>query len=154
MISSLPTTFLSEVSAGDHAISQNTLAYLQERTKSRLYDYVLKKFLEEEKNGLTRAALARRINRSPEVVTRLLGAPGNWTIETLSDLLAGISSEELAPASVSLIDRPRRNYPGAHYKEPRRESFAETHTTVQMLSPVTASTSAAAMLNLSVSTKP
>lgn len=112
MTTSLQTTFLSEIARGDHPISENTLAYLQERAKSRLYDYVLKKFLEEEKCGLTRAQLARRIGKSPEVITRMLGAPGNWTIETLADLLVGISSEEILPASESLIDRPKKNYAG------------------------------------------
>lgn len=107
MTSSQPTTFLSEVAAGDHAISQNTLAYLQERAKGRLYDYVLRKFIEQEGKGLTRAQLARRIGKSPEIVTCLLGAPGNWTIETVSDLLAGIASEEIKPDSECLISRPK-----------------------------------------------
>lgn len=120
MTSSLPTTFLSEIAEGDHVISENTLAYLQERAKMRLYDYIVRKFLEREEDGLTRAQLARRIGKSPEIVTRLLGAPGNWTIETVADLLVGIASEELKPDSESLIDRPKRNYAGAFYTPPQQ----------------------------------
>src|SRR5947209_2537173 len=41
----------------------------------------------------------------PEVITRLLGAPGNWTLETISDLLLGIAGEELEPTSSSLLNR-------------------------------------------------
>jgi hypothetical protein len=136
--SSQPTSFLSEVAAGDHAISQNTLAYLQARAKSRLYDYILRKFAEQEEHGLTRAQLARRIGKSPEVVTRLLGAPGNWTIDTVSDLLVGISSEELKPDSERLLDRPRRNYPGKKYTLPEPEARAETGSATRVATPAAA----------------
>ena len=104
------TSMLSEIASGA-PVPQEKLAYFQERTRNRIYTYVLKKFLEEERSGrLTRAELARRIGRKPEVITRLLGAPGNWTIGTISDLLIGIAAEELEPASSSLMNRPRRNY--------------------------------------------
>ncbi len=104
--------FLSEIASGE-PIPEGKLAYLQARAKNRFYDYVLRKFLERErKDGFTRADLARRIGRRPEVITRLLGAPGNWTLETLCDLLAGISAEELEPHSTPLLGRPPRNFRG------------------------------------------
>jgi hypothetical protein len=143
---SQPTTFLSEVGPGDHVISENTLAYLQERAKGRLYDYIIRKFVEEEKRGLTRAQLARRINKSPEIVTRLLGAPGNWTIETLADLLVGISSEELKPASECLLDRPRRNYAGARYSAPKIETETETRSAVRVANPAPVPTTTASYI--------
>lgn len=102
------TSFLSEIRS-DEPLSLHTLVYLRQRTKNRLYDYVLRKFIDEQSRGLTKAQLARRIGKRPEVVNRLLGTPGNWTIDTLSDLLAGISAEEIEPHSVSLLERPARN---------------------------------------------
>ena len=105
------TRFLSELS-GDEPISEGTLAYLGARAKDRLYDYVIKKFMEKEKDGFTRADLARKIGKRPEVITRYLGSPGNWTIETISHLLAGICAEELEPYSVSFLNRSPRNYTG------------------------------------------
>ena len=92
----------------DDAIPYGHLAYLQERTRNQLFQFILKKFIEAEARGLTKAKLARRMHRSPEVITRLLGSPGNWTISTISDLLAGIADEELTPSAVKIIGYPRR----------------------------------------------
>jgi hypothetical protein len=110
MTTSQRMSFLSEVVSGA-PIPVNKRAYFQARLRNRLYDFVVTKFLERERNKeLTRAELARRIGRKPESITRLLGAPGNWTLGTVSDLLLGINGEELEPASLSLLDRPSRNF--------------------------------------------
>lgn len=103
------TSFLSEIES-NQAIPLGKLAYLRERTRNRLYDFIVSRFIERSKDGFTKADLARRIGKKPEVVTRLLGAPGNWTIDTLSDLLAGIGAEELEPQSISLLGRAPRNH--------------------------------------------
>jgi hypothetical protein len=90
-------------------------AYFHARVLNHFYQFVLGKFLEEEEAGrLTKAELARRIDRKPEVITRLLGAPGNWGLETATDLLLGICGEELIPASSPLVGRACRNY--EHWK--------------------------------------
>lgn len=97
-----PTPLLSEFEQG-LPIPEGELAYFRERTRNRLYNFVVSKFLEREAaDNLTKADLARRINQRPERVNRLLGAPENWTIDTISDLLVGIAAEELDPASSSL----------------------------------------------------
>jgi hypothetical protein len=113
MSMSISTTHvLSEIERGA-PVPPEKLAYFQERTRNRLHSYILKKFDEQERAGrLTKAELARRIGRAPEMVSRLLGAPGNWTLSTVSDLLIGIAAEELEPRSVSLLNRPQRNYRG------------------------------------------
>jgi hypothetical protein len=49
------------------------------------------------------------MGRRPEVVTRLLGSPGNWTIATISDLLLAIAGEELDATSSNPLDKPPRN---------------------------------------------
>ena len=86
-------------------------AYFHARVLNNFYQYVLRKFLEEERAGrLTKADLGRRIERAPAVITRLLGAPGNWGLETATDLLLGICGEELVPDSTPLIGRACRNY--------------------------------------------
>jgi hypothetical protein len=102
------TSFLYEIEHGE-PIPIGKLAYLRERTRNTLYDFIVRKFIEAEKAGLSQAELARRIRKRPEVVNRLLGAPGNWTIDTISDLLVGIGAEELNPRSVSLLNRAPRN---------------------------------------------
>lgn len=111
-MSTYQTHFLSEIRSGE-PIPEGKLAYLRERTKNRIYNYILKRFLQKEsEEGFTRAELARRIGRRPEVITRILGAPGNWTLDTVSDLLVGICAEELEPCSAPLLDRSPRNYMG------------------------------------------
>lgn len=102
------TSFLSEIEKGE-PIPLGKLAYLRERTRNILYDFIIRKFMEAQRNGLSQADLARRIGKRPEVINRLLGSPGNWRIDTISDLLVGIDAEELEPHSVSLLNRAPRN---------------------------------------------
>ena len=72
-------------------IPAGTLAYLQQSSRNRLHALILKEFMRREAEGtLTRTELAHRIDRKKEQVSRWLGAPGNWTVDTASDLLAGM----------------------------------------------------------------
>jgi transcriptional regulator with XRE-family HTH domain len=84
-------------------------AYFQQRLRNRFFELLLSKFAEQQARGLTKAKLARRIGKTPEVVNRWLGAPSNLTIDSLSDLLLGISAEELEMGSSSLLNRPPTN---------------------------------------------
>jgi hypothetical protein len=80
-------------------------AYFRRRLRLRLYEIVVGKFHQLE--TMSKADLARRIGRRPEVINRLLGAPGNWTLDTVSDLLLGMSSElELSINSLSSKAEP------------------------------------------------
>lgn len=110
MTLSQKTPFLSEI-AGNDPLSEHSLAYLCERVRNNYYDFVIRKFLEAEaESGLTKAELARRLNKGPDRITKVLGAPGNWTLDTVTELLVGISAEELIPDSQPLIGRSIRNH--------------------------------------------
>jgi len=88
--------FLMEVLDLDNhdGISLHKLAYFRERLRNRLHQVILSRFLTlEDSRGFTRADLAHRIGREPTQITRWLGAPGNWTLDTVSDLLLGMASE-------------------------------------------------------------
>jgi len=75
-------------------ISVGTLAYFRERLRIGLHEMVFLEFRKQERDGrLTKAELARRLGKRPEQITRWLGAPGNWTLDTVSDLLLGMGSE-------------------------------------------------------------
>jgi len=75
-------------------IPSERLSYFRERLRNRLHELVLLEFLyQEDKYHLTKRELAERIGRRAEQVTRWLGAPGNWTLDTVSDLLLGMASE-------------------------------------------------------------
>ena len=82
-------------STSDVVLEETTLAeraYFQERCRNRVYDVVVTAFLE---SGIKKAELAKRISKRPEQLTRLLSNPGNWTLDTISDLLLGIGRAEL-----------------------------------------------------------
>lgn len=125
MTTSQKTSFLSEIETGV-PIPAGKRAYFGARTRNQLYNLVLRKFQEQEADsGLTRADLARRIGRRPEVITRLLSTPGNWTLDTASDLLLGIAGEELKFSSSPVLGRAPRNYAGPEWlsrKAPKLEA--------------------------------
>lgn len=86
-MSTSQTTGLSEPIGADK-ISVGTLGYIRARHRQRAYDLVIKEF---KKSGITQADLARRLGKSPEVISRLLARPTNWEADTFSDLLFAIS---------------------------------------------------------------
>lgn len=89
-------SFLADVMDPSKKIPKGKLAYFRERQRNRLYDFIIGHFLEkEQKEGLTKAALAKRMHRRPEQVTRWLNSPGNWTLDTLSDLMLAICGGEI-----------------------------------------------------------
>jgi hypothetical protein len=91
-------------------IPSGTLAYLCERVRNNFFHYVMTKFREAESRGLTKAELARRIGKTPDRVSHMLGSPDNWTIDTVTLFLVGICREELQPYSASYLGRPKRRW--------------------------------------------
>lgn len=85
-----------EIRSDSTALGSGTRAYFQERLRGRLYDLVIGEVEKYRARGGTRAGLAKRIGKRPEQITRWLSAPGNLTLDTLSDLLLGLSGAELA----------------------------------------------------------
>jgi len=104
--------FFSELAAGHSGppIPESKRVYFQTRLRNRLFDYIVGRFVREQKRGLTKAALARRIGKSPEVINRWLGSPSNLETDSISDLLLGICAEELTPQSESLLNQQPRNW--------------------------------------------
>ena len=103
-----PTVYTPSKPTGSEPVPSGTLAYFQVRNRQRLYELVLGEFL---KSGITQADLARRLRKAPEIVCRLLGAPGNWGIDTVSDFLFAISGAEASFEISYPLDGNRRNYP-------------------------------------------
>lgn len=108
MTTSRKNSVLSQIESDD-PIPAGTMSYLCERVRNSYFDFVLSKYRLAEKEGLTKAKLARRIGKTPDRVSHMLGAPGNWTTDTATELLVGICREELTPMSVPFAGRPARN---------------------------------------------
>ncbi len=97
-------SLLTEVFSGSQ-IPVGTMAYFRAKLRYALHEVVLREFIkQEDSNRINKAELARRIHKKPEQVSRWLGAPGNWTIDTVSDLLLGMGVEAEISA-MSLEDR-------------------------------------------------
>lgn len=98
MSTQLPTYHQTPISSKDketsNVIPLGVMAYFRGRLSNRIHELVLSEFAAQERDGKTsKAELSRRISRKPEQITRWLGSPGNWTLETLSDLLLGMNFE-------------------------------------------------------------
>lgn len=117
MNTSAKTPILSEILEGK-PIPAGKLAYFRERFRDHLYDLVLSEFKAREKEGLKKSDIAKRIRRSPEQITRWLGAPGNWTLETVSDLLLAVSKAEPNVVLSPLTGRLRKNMPERSWTDP------------------------------------
>jgi hypothetical protein len=120
MSTSARTHFLSEILEGS-PIPKGKLAFFQERFRDHLYELVVSEFLRKEKEGLTRSDVAKRIHRKPEQITRWLSAPGNWEIDTVSDLLLAISQAEPRISLSPLTERIETSsipYGGENRPEP------------------------------------
>jgi hypothetical protein len=64
------------------------VAYFNRRLRRDLHGLILNCFLEEQRDHeLTKAELARRLDRDPASINRWLATPMNQTIETVSSLL-------------------------------------------------------------------
>ena len=92
---------------GDAPLSVGLLAYFRERQRNRIHDLVLREFI---KSGMTKTQLAHRMGRSLSRVTKWLGAPGNWELDTVSDFLLAISGAEIQPSLSRPFERAKRNY--------------------------------------------
>jgi hypothetical protein len=98
---------------GATLIPPGTLGYFRGRNRWRVYEIVLREF---QKSGLTQADLARRMGKRPEVISRLLGAPGNWGLDTVSDLLFAISGGEPVYSTGHPLDEAARNDTGRAWR--------------------------------------
>jgi hypothetical protein len=85
---------------------RRALVFFRERLKSLIHERVFLEFRRlERENKITKRDLARRLAKDPATITRLLGAPGNWTLDTVSDLLLGMGLG-LTVGVESLTDAP------------------------------------------------
>lgn len=86
---------------------------------------------EFERSGISQADLALRTGKGADRICRLLGAPGNWTADTVSDLLFAISGAEVSYGLSYPIDKPPRNQRKPEWLEPPSALTRATTTTTR-----------------------
>ena len=77
--------------SGEDRVDPSTYAYFRTRNRFHLYNLLLSEF---EKSQISQATLARRLGKGADQVNRVLGSPGNLTLDTISDYLYAISGSE------------------------------------------------------------
>lgn len=89
-----PRTWSTSEPLSEEPITVGQIAYFRERFRNQIHEVVLGCFLAEgQGSGLTRSKLAKRLGKRPEQITRWLAAPGNLTLDTISDLLLAMNAE-------------------------------------------------------------
>jgi transcriptional regulator with XRE-family HTH domain len=76
---------------GEQRVSPSVLSYFEGRNRYKVFDLVWDEF---RASGLTQAALAKRLGMSPSQLNRMLKSPGNWTLDTVSNLLFAVRGGE------------------------------------------------------------
>lgn len=85
-------------------------AYFRAQTKRHVHGVVLEKFSEYATDDRrARARLAERLGVDRSQITRWLSSPGNWTLDTLSDLLLAMGCKATLVAN-EIGDVQQGNY--------------------------------------------
>jgi hypothetical protein len=90
----LQITIQSEVESNG-TLSLGTRVYFQERLRNRIYDLIIRQLENYKTAGGTQTELATRLDRRADQISRWLSSPGNLTLDTISDLMLGLSGAEL-----------------------------------------------------------
>lgn len=98
----MATFQIPKLSLDESPIPARTLAYFRRRLQLHLHELVIGEF---DKRGITKAGLAGRLSKDRSQITRWLGAPGNWTLDTFSDLMVGMGIDPRC-AVVPLAELP------------------------------------------------
>lgn len=94
----------------NEAIKERDKFYYRQRNKNRVFEKLVMQFAEEaERTGITKKQLAERLKADPAQITRWLSAPGNLTLDSVSDLLLALGAEMDYRVS-KFSDRQKANY--------------------------------------------
>lgn len=87
-------------------IPSSDLAYVKTRNRLDAFNVVSDEF---RRSRLSKKELARRLKMDPGRLTKLLGAPGNWTLDTAAILLWAMSGARIVYTRDYPLAKPRRN---------------------------------------------
>jgi hypothetical protein len=90
-------------------VPPGTLTYFEVINRQVLWELITDEF---EKSGISQAELARRLNWDPARVCTILGAPANYTADTVSAVLFAISGGQPKYLTYYPLSEPPQNYVG------------------------------------------
>jgi hypothetical protein len=83
----LPPTALFDP-AGSAKISRGTLGYIRTRVQQWAYNLLITEF---KKSGISQADLGRRLDKTADVISRMLSRPANWELDTFSAVIFALT---------------------------------------------------------------
>ena len=88
----MPTYLTPDLSLDDEVVPEKAVWFFRRNLQNVLYDVVIREFRRLEDAGeINKLRLANRLRREPSQITRWLCSPGNWTLNTISDLMVGMA---------------------------------------------------------------
>lgn len=101
----MKTWSLSKPKDGEK-VSSAVLTFFGQRLRNDLHQVVLEAF---RKSDISQTELATRLNKDKGQISRLLGAPGNWTIDTFATMLFAINGHMARIDTVAVESLPQSN---------------------------------------------
>lgn len=128
MTTTSQTSFLDRPT-GDERIPERALGYVTEAAREEMFDMIATACVEA---GVMRSQIAKRLGKDPAVVTRQLSAPGNWTIDTISEYLFAINGRLVRASSYCPVEQAVANNRHANcldepYSELKVIQITKTH---------------------------
>lgn len=105
-MSAYRSAFVLSKPEGNRPIPRSAFSYLRARNRLRAFNLLQNEF---RLSGISQATLSGRMKKDPGQLSRLLNAPGNITLDTLSDLLFAISGAVPNYSAEHPLDKPARN---------------------------------------------
>lgn len=102
-MTSVATFELSKPTPGTK-VPEGTLGFVKSKLRNDLYNLIVAAF---RRSGLTQAELALRLGKRPEIISRNLGAPGNYTIDTVAEMLFAINGNFVAASENDALSKSK-----------------------------------------------
>lgn len=104
------TSFPRRTALADPALTKpipgSDLAYVRTRNRLSAFNAVKNEF---QHSGINQKELSERLNMDGGRLSRLLGAPGNWTLDTVAELLWAISGARAIYSLEYPLKKAKRN---------------------------------------------
>ena len=96
------------------------LGFVRTRNKNKAHSLLLELF---DQSHLSKADLARMLNKQPEQITRWLAGPSNLTLDTLSDLIFALAGEFYGIQCKDELSRGKSNWQSPEWFQPAVEGL-------------------------------